>query len=144
MLRKLAEELSWTVSLNLQIAKRRLTGFGREYYRDGFAAGHAAGRKHASLAGPDIPEPGMSGHPQTELEGIEVDVLMAPLLRAMWSLGLDTQYSCQGDPDRYFPHDPLFNQSRTQIVFADFDQACKFAKKTMELLGSAAYTEGRH
>lgn len=112
------------------------------YYRDGFSAGYKAGRTHADLGRPDVPTRGMSGHPQVEVEGVEVDELMAPPLLAMWRLGLDTQFSCQGDLDRYFAHDHLFEESRTQIVFADFDQACKFAKKTMELLDSSLYTEG--
>ncbi|MDQ0733527.1 hypothetical protein [Arthrobacter sp. B1I2] len=67
---------------------------------------------------------------------------MAPLLRALWDLGLETQFSCQGDADNYLPHEPLLHYSRAQIVFADFDHACKFVRKTMELLDSAAYSEG--
>src|SRR6478752_4823332 len=89
--------------MNLETAKLRLSNVGRQYYRDGFTAGYKAGRVHGDLGRPDIPARGMAGHPQVEVEGIEVDELMAPLLLALWRLGLDTQFSCQGDPDRYSP-----------------------------------------
>jgi hypothetical protein len=140
--RRIVEEIAWTVSLKLEVAKLRLSNFGRQYYQDGFDAGYKTGRAHAELGRPDIPPSAMAGHPQVEVEGVEVDELMAPLLLAMWRLGLDTQFSCQGNPDRYFAHDQLFAQNRSQIVFPDFDQACKFAKKTMEMLDSSLFTEG--
>lgn len=142
MIRKIVEEIAWTVSFKLDMAKLRLSNFGRQYYRDGFAAGYKAGRAHADLNRPDIPSRGTVGHPQVEVDGIEVDELMGPLLLALWRLGMDTQFSCQGDPDRYFAHDHLFAQNRAQIVFSDFDEACMFAKETMELLDSSLFTEG--
>lgn len=46
MIRKIVEEIAWTVSFKLDMAKLRLSNFGRQYYRDGFAAGYKAGRAH--------------------------------------------------------------------------------------------------
>jgi hypothetical protein len=142
MIRKIAEEIAGTVSYNLQMARLRLSNSGRQNYQDGFTAGYRAGRAQADLGRPKIPSRGTAGHPQVEVEGIEVDELMAPLLLALWRLGMDTQFSCQGDPDRFFAHDHLFAQNRAQIVFSDFDEACTVAKETMELLDSSLFMEG--
>jgi hypothetical protein len=142
MLRKLTNELALTVSFNLQMAKLQLDGFGRRRFRAGFSAGYDAGRDHGSRGLKKPKQNGLADHPQTEIDGVEVDVLMAPLLRALWDLGLETQFSCQGDPEHYLPHEPLLHYTRAQIVFAEFDQACKFTRKTMELLDSAAFSEG--
>lgn len=48
MIRKIVEEIAWTVSMNLEAAKLRLSSVGRQYYRDGFDAGYKAGRAHAA------------------------------------------------------------------------------------------------
>jgi len=75
VIRKILEEIAGTGSFNLEMAKLRLFNFGRQYYQDGFTAGYKAGRAHADLDRPDIPSRGMAGHPQVEVEGIEVDEL---------------------------------------------------------------------
>ncbi|NKR10646.1 MULTISPECIES: hypothetical protein [unclassified Paenarthrobacter] len=142
MFRKLASELVQTVSFNMQLAKLQLDGYGRRRFRAGFDSGYSIGRDHGSRGLTKSSKPGLAGHPQSEIDGIEVDHLMAPLLRALWDLGLETQFSCQGDADHYTAHEPLLNFNRSQIVFADYDQACKFVRKTMELMDSAAYSEG--
>ncbi|MGO4431759.1 hypothetical protein AB4Y88_00230 [Paenarthrobacter sp. RAF9] len=142
MLRKLARELALTVSFNMQLAKLQLDGYGRRRFRAGFDSGYRIGRDHGVRGLTNSSKRGLAGHPQTEIDGIEVDHLMAPLLRALWDLGLETQYSCQGNPEDYTAHEPLLNFNRSQIVFADYDQACKFVRKTMELLDSGAFVEG--
>lgn len=142
MLRKLANDLVNTTSLNLQLVKLRVSRYGQNRFRAGFDEGYAVGRDHRARSLPPREYKGLPGHPQTTIRGIEVDKLMAPLLCALWDLGLETQYSCQGESDNYLPHEPLLSQKRAQIVFADFDHACKFVRKTMELLDSAAYGEG--
>lgn len=142
MFQKLASELVQTVSFNMQLAKLQLDGYGRRRFRAGFDSGYSIGRDHGSRGLTKSSKPGLAGHPQSEIDGIEVDHLMAPLLRALWDLGLETQFSCQGDADHYTAHEPLLNFNRSQIVFADYDQACKFVRKTMELMDSAAYSEG--
>jgi len=126
----------------MQLAKLQLAGYGRRRFRAGFDSGYAVGHKHGVRGLTKPARAGLPDHPQIEVDGIEVDQLMAPLLQALWDLGLETQFSCQGEPEHYIAHEPLLNFNRAQIVFADFEQACKFVRKTMELLDSAAFSEG--
>jgi hypothetical protein len=67
---------------------------------------------------------------------------MRDLLVAMWELGLETQYSCQGDIDKFSPRAWYSRDYATQIVFRDVDQAYKFLKKTIELLDNENWHEG--
>ena len=125
------------------IAEMQRDGFGRRCFKDGFAEGYAAGIEDQAAGRPSrIAVRYMSEHPQTEIYGIEVDVEMAPLLEALWRLALDTQFSCQGDPNRYLPHQAYTGEWASQIVFGDFEHALKFVRKTTELLGHAAFLEG--
>jgi hypothetical protein len=134
--------MALSVSFNMQLAKLQLNGYGRRRFRTGFDSGYSVGHDHGVRGLTKPARPGLPDHPQIEIDGIEVDHLMSPLLRALWALGLETQFSCQGDPGDYTAHEPLLNFNRTQIVFADFDQACEFVRKTMELLDGAAFSEG--
>ncbi|MGC3994718.1 MAG: hypothetical protein QM779_11500 [Propionicimonas sp.] len=67
---------------------------------------------------------------------------MRDLLVSLWAFGIDTQYSCQGDPDRFTPNQAYSHDYASQIVFADVDQAYMFVRKTVDLLGHAAQMEG--
>jgi hypothetical protein len=116
--------------------------FFSQRFRAGFRAGYAIGYDLRARDIAKIPYAGLPNHPQVLTRGIEVDEHMAPLLNALWDLGLDTQFSCQGDERYFIPHEALLQQSRSQIVFADFDDACKFARKTIELLESTLQFEG--
>jgi hypothetical protein len=134
--------MALTASFRMQLAKLQLSGYGRRRFRAGFDSGYSVGHEHGVRGLTKPARAGLPDHPQIEVDGIEVDQLMAPLLQALWDLGLETQFSCQGDPEHYTAHEPLLNFNRAQIVFADFEQACKFVRKTMELLDSAAFSEG--
>ncbi|WP_156401750.1 hypothetical protein [Agromyces sp. Soil535] len=130
--------------VKLDIARWKRSRAARDAFQRGWRGGYGLGRSDERDRIPDRqPHVGFDGHPQVELYGIEVDEGLAPLLDVLWRLGLDTQYSCQGHPDHYLPNHPSSWEAATQIFFTDVDQALKFVKKSMELLGPhAAYHEG--
>jgi len=67
---------------------------------------------------------------------------MADVLLALWKLGLETQYSCEGHLDKFAPYDTFGHSYASQIVFSNIDHAVKFLKKSTELMGYAALHEG--
>ena len=75
-------------------------------------------------------------HPQVELDGIWVDQLMAPLLKALWGRGYVTQFSCQGGPAYHQPATVVSAPPnyQAQILFPDFFFASDFVQTTAEML----------
>lgn len=80
-------------------------------------------------------------HPQTLINvgsrSAEVDVALAPLIEALWQLGIDTEFSCQGSrfPDRP-PDDP---SDWGQILFPDIDDLRRF----LDLFGDSGLSTSR-
>jgi len=123
--------------------RNRMSRLSREQFRKGWRTGYAIGRKHERDGVRDVIERYRHDpHPQVDVEGIEVDEGMADLLLAVWRLGLDTQYSCQGHLDKFIPYSPLGHDYASQIVFAHIDHAVKFLKKSAELMGYDRLNEG--
>ena len=126
-----------------QFLRERLSTLSRDQFRRGYVTGYEAGRLEERSGAPDAMTPYRSEpHPQVEVDGIEVDEGMRDLLVALWKLGLDTHYSCQGHADKFFPRGGYGRDYATQIVFGNVDHAVKFTKKTAELLGFDNYREG--
>jgi len=138
----LAEEVA-LVKLRADFLRDRLSRLSREQFRRGWRAGYEIGRKHERDGIRDVTERYRSDpHPQVDVEGIEVDEGMADLLLALWKLGLDTQFSCQGHLDKFVPYSSFGHDYAAQIVFSDIDQAVKFLKKSAELMGYQGLNEG--
>lgn len=129
--------------INLSIAKWKLTRAARDQYRKGHKSGYVAGFSDsangiASRETNTFPEP----HPQVAVDGIEVDAGLRDLRVALWALGLETQFSCQGHPDRYVPNQADTWDNSAQILFTDAEQALKFVEKSIELLEDDTFQEG--
>ena len=140
MVKMLLQNLADTMRFNAQMSHLKLSGYGRRRYQMGFNTGYRVGREQLGVRSEPafmLPE-----HAQVELDGIEVDEGMAPLLGALWSLGLETQYSCQGHIDYYLARKGPLPYARSQIVFEDIDQGYRFVTKTLELLGHSAFRDG--
>jgi len=69
-------------------------------------------------------------HDQVAVEAgrdrVEVDTLLAPLLKALWGRGMKTDASCQGDPFLYTGH--VDGEGWAYIMFDDFADALEFVK----------------
>ena len=86
--------------------RTRISTFARDQFREGFRAGYKVGRRDERSGARDLTEPWRNEpHPQVEVAGIEVDEGMRDLLVSLWDLGLNTQYSCQGNTDKFGPHE---------------------------------------
>jgi|GEM_PF-4017611 hypothetical protein len=138
----LAEEVQ-LVKLRADFLRDRISRSARDQFRRGWRAGYEVGRAHEREGLRYATERYRSDpHPQVEVEGIEVDEGMADLLLALWKLGLDTQYSCQGHVDKFAPYDTFGHSYASQIVFSSIDHAVKFLKKSTELMGYDGLHEG--
>jgi len=138
----LAEEVE-LVKLRADFVRDRISRSAREQFRRGWRAGYEVGRTHEREGVRYATERYRSDpHSQVEVEGIEVDEGMADILLALWKLGLDTQYSCQGHADKFAPYDTFGHSYASQIVFARIDHAVKFLKKSTELMGYEGLNEG--
>lgn len=127
--------------LRIQYARRRMSRASRDHYKRGVIEGYSEGRRDELNGGPYRYEKYRhSSHPQVEVYGIEVDREMADLLVALWKLGLDTQFSCQGDPDQFIWHHG--GDHASQIVFGDLQHAAKFLTKCTLLLPGYHYEDG--
>jgi len=129
--------------LRLSIARWRFSRLARDSYRRGHVRGYSAGHRDGSqgvVSRHHRPFP--APHEQSEVFGIEVDSGLKDLLVALWQLGLDTQYSCEGHSEHYVPGLTGSWEESAQIFFTDADGALKFVKKSMELLGDDGYHEG--
>lgn len=105
MIREWLDEEVALAKMRADFLRTRMSTFARDQFRKGFRAGYKAGRHDERSGARDVTEPYRSEpHPQVEVDGIEVDEGMRDLLVALWDLGLDTQYSCQGHPDKFGPH----------------------------------------
>lgn len=108
-----------------------------EFSKERFRAGY-----RAALADVGLLEEHLDLHPQVLLDGVEVDVEMASLLEVLWRLGLETQFSCQGDPERYIRHQATSSVHDAHIVFADLGVAIRFMRRTIDLLGYVPFKDG--
>lgn len=100
-LRDLARDEREIQRLRLELRRLEKSDFARRRFMAGY---------HAALNDVGLRPEQLEMHPQVELDGIEVDEGIADLLRALWSLGIATQFSCQGDPDRYIRHQATASQ----------------------------------
>ncbi|MGW1740490.1 hypothetical protein ACWCPQ_16960 [Nocardia sp. NPDC001965] len=144
MIREWISDQAELARINVQLAKRRLSNVSRDQYRKGWEEGYLIGREHERDHLPNaVDRPrGMPDHPQVEVDGIEVDEGMRDLLVALWKLELDTQFSCQGEPDSFTPNQPYSGNKAAHIVFGDISHAYKFLTKTLELLEMPPHYEG--
>ena len=134
-LRSIAKDHADLVAARLHLTQEQRVGAGHQRFQDGYrAAMEALGRRPATSWLP---------HPQTELQGIEVDERIAPLLAALWSLDFVTQFSCQGDPEHYIAHEVGTHEALAYIAFAEFEQSSRFVTQTVELLGYVPWKKGR-
>ena len=97
---------------------------------------------NAALADVGLRHEQIDAHAQVELDEVEVDAGIAPLLRALWDLGIETQFSCEGDPDRYIRHQAPASQHDSHIVFAELSAAIRFMERTLGLLGYVPFKDG--
>lgn len=136
VIRDLLREEIEVARIRAHFLRLKVSGFARDQFREGYIAGYQAGRKDEGAGLPDASDPGGAPeHPQVDAHGVQVDEGMRDLLVALWKLGLDTEYSCQGEPGKFAPNRWFSRDYASQIVFADLDQAHKFLKKTLELVG---------
>lgn len=132
-LRQIARGHAELVTLRLAYSRERRSHLARQQYADGYrAALEDVGRRPTT----------MERHPQVDLHGVDVDAGMTGLLEALWRLDVDTQFSCQGHPDRYIVEEPGTHDAAAHVVFADVAQAFKFVTKTVELLGYTPWHDG--
>src|SRR5262249_29668067 len=98
---------------------RRPASGGGTMWRHGATATAPAGAK--ADRGP------VTDHPQTALRRgdqiVQVDEQMAPLLQRLWSTGVETIYSCQGDPDGVEREDLAY------IAFLTHEDCDRFAAR---------------
>lgn len=136
----LGNEIALT-KMRLRFARARLSTVARDQFRKGFNSGYAKGYRDAREGLPDASLPyAFVPHQQVDAEGIEVDEGMRDLLVALWKLGLDTQFSCQGEPDLFNPR--ASRDHAAQIVFASTTDAHRFVKKSAEMFGTELYDDG--
>lgn len=128
--------------MRMDFMRIQTSNFAQDQFCKGFRAGYRTGRQNERAGAQDITETYRHDpHPQIEIDGIEVDEGMRDLLIALWELGLNTQYSCQGHPDKFGPHQSYNRDCASQIVFGDVEHAFKFLKKSAELFGYAHHGE---
>lgn len=126
-----------------ELAQLQRSQFARDQFKHGYLVGYHKGRSDERTGALNILEPDLDPpHPQVEIEGIEVDVGMRDLLEALWKLRIWTQFSCQGDADKFAPHQPYSREYATQIVFSTFDEAVTFTRMCADMLGFKNHTEG--
>lgn len=144
MIREWIRDQAELARVNVELAKLRLSDVPRDQYRKGWEDGYLSGREHERDHLPNaVDRPrGMADHPQVEVDGIEVDEGMRDLLVVLWKLGLETQFSCQGEPDSFTPNQPYSGNCAAHIVFADIADAYKFLTRTLELLDTPLHHEG--
>lgn len=129
---------------SLSIAMWKQSHAGRDQFRKGYYRGYSAGHNDGATGRINYLKmrQGLAGHRQVEIYGVEVDEGIAPLLEVLWRLGLETQFSCQGDPDYFVPNHPHAWGSAAQIIFETVPEAEKFVRKSIEILDSDGYHEG--
>lgn len=137
----LADELA-LVRMRIDFMRARRSTLSRNQFRRGYVAGYRIGREDQRMGRVDITRYASEHHRQVDARGIQVDERMPGLLIALWDLGLETQFSCQGDIGRFAPRQSYSGDYAAQIVFADIDDASRFVTKTIELLGHGAYIDG--
>lgn len=134
-LRSIAKDHADLVVARLRLTQEQRMGAGHQRFQDGYrAAMEALGRR---------PTTSWLPHPQTELQGIEVDERMAPLLEALWRFDFVTQFSCQGDPEHYIADEVGTHEALAYIAFAEYEQSSQFVTQTVDLLGYVPWQEGR-
>lgn len=73
----------------------------------------------------------MTTHRQINVNGIDVDEGLAVLLESLWEAGIETQYSCQGDP------------GSAMIVFPTVTDGLRFVQETLAVTGYYGCYAGR-
>ena len=105
-------------------------------FAEAWALGYRRGRSDEQQHKPDATATHVftPPHHEVEISGIMVDEGIRDLLLALWKLGLQTQFSCQGHPDRFNPYSENMGEYAAQILFANMEHGFKFVKKSLELL----------
>ncbi|UTT61528.1 hypothetical protein [Microcella humidisoli] len=143
MMKKILSEWLGYWRFRRELAQLQRSQFARDQFKQGYLVGYHKGRLHERVGALNLLEPDLDPpHPQVQIANIAVDVGMRDLLEALWKWGLWTQFSCQGDPDKFAPHEPYGREYATQIVFSTFDEAVTFTKKSASLLGFKNHSEG--
>lgn len=91
--------------------------------------------------------PGEPTHRQiVTSRGVLVDERMRPLLEALWSCGLDTDFSCQGDPadwDHPLSCTQVGRRRNTHIIFTRYADALEFLRACEPVLTRPVPTGSR-
>lgn len=128
-----------------QRARARLARHGglRDQFKLGYLNGYRRGRDDERHGAFDLldPDPGPD-HTQVDVDGIEVDEGIRDLLVAIWAEGLVTQFSCQGDADRFAPRQGYSHLYVAQIVFASIEDAFTFMTASAAMIGERNFSEG--
>lgn len=69
----------------------------------------------------------MTTHEHVIMNGIQIDKEMAPIIKELWSAGIDTQFCCEE-----------IAPGVAHIVFEYTDAALAFVNKTVEVINSVA------
>lgn len=71
----------------------------------------------------------------TTSRDITVDRGIADLIEALWTIGFETQFSCEGNADLFDPSGSLENHTdAAHIIFPDVEQGVKFAELSYRFL----------
>lgn len=71
---------------------------------------------------------GYQVHPHVEVNGIDIDNALVPLISTLWQLGFETFACCQGRPVDY--HVSMGATGHGYILFTNFDSAAEFLEQT--------------
>jgi hypothetical protein len=128
-----------------QRARERVARSGgfRDQFKQGYLNGYRRGRDDERHGAFDLldPDPGPE-HVQVDVDGIEVDEGIRDLLVAIWAEGLVTQFSCQGDADRFAPRQGYRHLYVAQVVFSTIDDAVRFVTDCAAMIGERNFSEG--
>lgn len=126
-----------------ELVRLERSTFARYQFKQGFYTGYHKGRADERVGAINVLEPDPDPpHRQVEVNGIEVDEGIKGLLVALWASGIETQFSCQGEPGKFAPNEEYSRMYAAQIVFAHLDGAVEFMTRTADILGQRNFTEG--
>lgn len=134
-IRSSSRGLTALIAERLALAREQRAKIGHQRFTDGYrAAMETLGRR---------PKTPWEQHPQTTLNGIEVDEKIAPLLNALWNLGFETHFSCEGDSRDYIADEVGTDDALAYIAFATLEQSVRFITTTVILLDRVPWEDGR-
>lgn len=81
-------------------------------------------------------------HRQICVRGVEVDAGMSDLLTALWDLGFETQFSCEGKPGDSTVAFDHRSPDRSYVLFSKLEDAFAFVQGSIHLLGHCGFYEG--